>query len=465
MSHLKASKLIFYFTLAIFTFWFAYSFFLLMDKNQNLALLYSIYLMLGILAIFMARNDIFSPLGLFTLIVYQSFGINIPLIVSGSLTFLGHIPLQTLINILAIVITSQLGFFLGYLLPIHRIFPGSFITSKRLQADNKPLTSFTFVTITTVVVLSCIFRIIFHLGEAGIQPSIPYAGYFLYIFFNGVLIICTWYFIKGIRQSHTHTILSISLLLVMAGAQAYLGWRGGIIHILLLVFFSFWYNHLFFEGKSIKIMSWAVLIILLVPTFMQQANQFRTERLGGDTEIAATPLDFFNKMVARSQGTTRLAAVSDMIGPLTIDNDFFITSLYAKGISATKYVDMKIYNIGRKQSHSVGTSGPGSPYVALGLLGVASAYFMLGILFRVAYHNLKSNGGNNPFTIVWYVFLAYALFSMITENLNLNSLKLLSAEAGMIFLFATLISYFRTQSQNKKILPEQTKKINFRFVS
>lgn len=464
MNNSKISKFFFHFTVVFFSLWFCYSFFLLVNSSQELLLLYLLYLILGIITIFAVREDILSPLGLFTLIAYQTFAMNIPLIASDALPILGHIPEATLVKVLSILLIAQASFILGYVLPIYKAFPGDIITCSRHSPNTDSVSIFTFLAIAAIVGFSCLFRIKFHLGEAGAQPSIAYAGYFLYLLLNGVLIICIWYFIQGIRQSRLHTILSLSLLIIMASAQAYLGWRAGIIHILLLVLFAFWYNQLFFKNKSVKIVGWVLLIVLLIPNFMQQANQFRTQRLGGETEIAATPQDFFNKLVARSQGTTRLAAVADMIGPLSASNKFFIFELYSKGMSATKYVDMKVYNIGLKQSHSVGTSGPGSPYVAMGLSGVAMAYFLLGILYRSAYHTLKANAGRNPFTIVWYALLAYALFAILSENFNLNTLKLLTAEAVMIFLIARLFSLVKNQTRKEINRNSQDNAIKINFV-
>ena len=172
---------------------------------------------------------------------------------------------------------------------------------------------------------------------------------------------------------------------------------------------------------------------------MELGNEIRIKRLGGDSKF--TTDKFVNKILMRGQGTTRLANVVNHFGPITLTNDFLINEIASKGLTTTKYIDRRIYGVEPRQSHSVGTSGPGGPYTGLGLLGVSLSFGLLGAFYRSVYENifLSKTGGANPLAVVLYSMLVYALITIITENFNLGTVKMLVAIVGQIFIYRLII--------------------------
>jgi hypothetical protein len=132
-----------------------------------------------------------------------------------------------------------------------------------------------------------------------------------------------------------------------------------------------------------------------------------------------------------------LAKVVDYFGPITFENHFLIENLWAKGLTTTKYIDQEVYGVAPRQSNSFGTSGPGGPYTAMGLIGVFVAYGLLGAFYRSVHENIfvSKTGGFNSMGVVFYALLAYTLLGLLNENFNLNSIKAFIAIGGQIYVY------------------------------
>jgi len=454
--------------LFLWFFWIIYSVGLLLGTSLTLIILYSVYLGFSTFVLMLIRGDVFHPIGLFTVVCFLAFGLNIPLIASGDFVFLGKINDVILVRILLIILTSQIGFICGCFIPLSKYLPlQKIVVSGKRSVKVSGILAIVGVLI---VLFAGVVRIKFHLGEAGVQPTIPYAGIVQYILYDGVLIISCWFLAQGLRQGKKYTFLGLVLIVGIAATQVMLGWRGGIIHSVIIVFFIFWYTNLLFQRKRAKIKGalkkprrslsrnyrarnimksakkspklavWLMLLFIIVPLFMKQANRIRADKLGGESEYSEGVFNFVEKTVARAQGTTRLASVLMLKSELTLTNDFYILDLIKEGRSITKFVDSEVYGVKEGQSHSVGTSGPGGPYIAAGVVGVFVAYLLLGVLFRGVYVVVLKEYDNFPLVIVWYALFCHALFGALSENFNLNTVKLLFAVSILIFIFSRMVS-------------------------
>ena len=137
----------------------------------------------------------------------------------------------------------------------------------------------------------------------------------------------------------------------------------------------------------------------------------------------------------RSQGTTRLAAVVNDIGPLSLTNNFFILDLYRGNMSTTTYIDKKLYGVRPDQSHSVGTSGPGGAYVAAGLMGVAAIFILYGVFYRSTYECMDGAHEDNVIGVVWSSIMSLLLIDIMSENINISNVKYIIAMGGLVFVF------------------------------
>jgi len=254
------------------------------DASFEMMALYVTYMLLGALIFIATRNDLLSPPGLFTLAGFLAFGLNLPFFHAGnpvietsdktSLTLTDHL----LFEVLIIFLVAKIGFLLGYFSPIYKLFP------LRLFVSTKPkprkISTFTFFTLAIIVACAAAIRRVFHLGEAGIQPDIPYAGYFQYLLFDGVLLFCTWFLAQGLRQSRMYMLLGLLLLIELALTQAFLGWKGGIIQVIYISVILFWHQSPQPMKRRPYSLLWLLLLLVLAGSIVQIGNEIRAERLG-----------------------------------------------------------------------------------------------------------------------------------------------------------------------------------------
>lgn len=418
---------------------------LLANAATQFIALYVVYLLFGAVLLAACRRDILAPPGLFTLTGLFAFGLSIPLIYRGDrfldtsdyTSFL--ITDESLFKVLVIVCVAQAAFVLGYYLNLLRFVPISRFL--RTAPATRRVSVGAYLSAVALVVIAGAIRVRFHLGEAGIQPTLPYAGYFQYILFDGTLLFCGWFLAQGLRQSRLYVLLGLSLLVMMAVVQALLGWRGGIAQVGWIMIGIFWYQ-MPIQGRTKYSLVWLLVLPLVAGSIVEFGNAVRSERLGGEKIFATSTSDMVEKIAYRSQGTTRLAVVADKFGPLTLFNDFLITDIYAEGLTITTYVDQRFYAVVAKQSHSVGTSGPGGPYVAMGLFGVLIAYMALGALYRSVYdcavHSDRASG--NIVATILYCYLILILSGLLSENFDIAFIKNMTAVAAIIILLKTLIN-------------------------
>lgn len=442
----KTTKVVKYLILSLWVMWAFMSVFMLLDAGSDTLLIsyYLFYLLCGTITLILVRKDIFSPPGIFILAGFVTFGFNIPLIASGLAPKI-HISDATLIKVMIVFLSATLSFLTGYLVQLHKLIPTAWIVN--LKRPSREAGILLYVLLACYLVVAGMIRINFHLGEAGVQPKIEYAGYVQYILYDGVLILCLWYLAQGLRKGKLHMLLGLSLLLGLATTQALLGWRGGMFQMLVLTIIVFWYQKRMYEKQKVQSFLWLLLLVIFLSSIVELGNAVRVKRLGADAKF--TQENFVDNILTRGQGTTRLAEVVKYFGPITFTNGFLITRLVPEGLSTTQYIDRKIYGVTAKQSNSFGTSGPGGPYTAMGLMGVLSCFGLLGGFYRSVYENifLTKTEGVNLLGVVFYAALMFSLFAMLSENLNLNSVKGLVAIGGQIFVYKMIL--FQKFSTNK----------------
>lgn len=417
---------------------FSLTLFVYSSSSDDVLVAYVLYLILGALGLWGARRDLLAPTGAFILVAFSGYGMNIPLIVVGYIN-LGGLDNATLTKVMYILLCAQVGFMLGALLPNTRFNPMRKIIE--VSCSLRETSVVIFVILMLLLVGAAAIRKSFHLGEAGIQPSIPYAGVFQFLLYQGPLVMSVWFLAQGLAQKRIHAFLGLSLLIGLAVTQALLGWRGGILYVLIIAAVPFWYQFKRGEMQKRYSMGWLIILIVLSSSIIQLGNGVRTERLGGESAFTKDNEEFIEKILVRAQGTTRLAEVTRHFGELSFTNGFLIEKLLAKDMSATTYIDREVYGVKPTQSHSVGTSGPGGMYTACGLLGVLGSYFLLGGFYRWSYFAMTSyeTSNVNVLGVVWYAFLIYMLFEVLNENFGVNALKVYFAVLIQVYMLKILL--------------------------
>jgi len=417
---------------------FSLMLFVSLGYSDDLLVSYVLYLFLGAVGLWGARRDLLAPTGAFILVAFSGFGMNIPLIAGGYIQLDG-LDSSTLTKVMYILSCAHVGFMLGGLLPNTKFNP----IRKIIEVDcsMRETSVKVFAILMLGLVGAAAVRKTFHLGEAGIQPDIPYAGVLQYLLYQGPLVMSVWFLAQGLVQKRSHALLGLSLLIGLAVTQAILGWRGGILYVLIIAAVPFWYQFKRVEMQKRYSMGWLMILIVLSSSIIQLGNGVRTERLGGESAFTKGNEEFIEKILLRAQGTTRLAEVIKHFGELSFTNGFLLEKLYVKDISATVYIDRAVYGVKPTQSHSVGTSGPGGMYTACGLLGVFGSYFLLGGFYRWSYFAMTNHEtcNVNVLGVVWYAFLIYMLFEVLNENFGVNALKMYFAVLAQIYTLKFLL--------------------------
>lgn len=420
--------------------WVLFSLTLFVHSNtgDDLLVSYFCYLVVGALGLWLSRRDLIAPTGAFVLVAFSGFGINIPLIAAGYIPFI-HIDSLTLTKVTYVLLCAHGGFMLGALLPNIRINPIRAIIGTASSTRGTSVVG--FVLLMLLLVAAAAVRKVLHLGEAGIQPSIPYAGVAQYFLYQGPLVMSVWFLAQGLAQKRSHALLGLSLLVCLAVTQALLGWRGGILYVLIIAAVPFWYQFKRNETQKHYSMSWLMILVVLSSSIIQLGSVVRTERLGGESAFSKGNEEFIEKILVRAQGTTRLAEVTNYFGQLSFTNGFVIEKLWSRNLSATTYIDREVYGVKPTQSHSVGTSGPGGPYTACGLMGVLGSYCLLGIFYRLSYFAMTDyeTSSINILGIVWYAFLMFMLFEVLNENFGINALKMYFAVLVQIYMLKLVL--------------------------
>jgi oligosaccharide repeat unit polymerase len=378
---------------------------------------------------------VLSPLGVFTFVGFLGFGLSIPLIAAHQFA---HFELndEVLSRVFIVYLLAQLAFTLGYISKAHKVVPTKWLV--RHTGTERNVSIPVYIILALGVAAAGFTRAYLHLGEAGVQPEVPYAGQLQYVLYHGTLIFCLWFLGKSLRTGKLYVILALTLLLGVAVTQALLGWRGGIVYVIVLAIPLFWYQEKVYQYSKAHSPLWIGILLFFLVSIMQLGSQTRVERLGGESQIVQDNL--LEKMLIRAQGTTRLAAVIEHFGPLSVHNDFFGWRLHKEGLSTGKYVDREIYGVAEWQSHGVGTSGPGGPYIAMGMIGVLIGYGTLGIFFRASYNSIfgDKQDGFNILGVVFYALLIGALLGAIKENYGISTWKFIVAIMAQIFVYKHL---------------------------
>lgn len=411
--------------------------------DMALTLSYNAYLVFLVSTLFFCRANLFQPIGLSTLLGFLAFGNNIPFFSRGYIRDV-TIDSNILFKVLIVFMLAQIAFIAGSLINAKKTQPFSFVFQSKFKPIN--LQFHHLLGLLLFVGLAGAFRLHFNIGAAKQHATIPFSGYFHYALLDGLLMVIAWCLVRGFKKSFSMTFLALLAVLGLVITQALLGWRGMIFRALVCVTTAFWFQKKLYRSDKLRSFAWIVILAFFGMSAIQLGNATRAKQSGSDGRFATSASDFIQKLQMRSQGTTRLAAVIEYFGPgLTVKNDWMAIKLFKRNDSTAGFVDRQIYGIDKSlRKHSVGCSGPGSPYVGAGLIGVALAYFVWGFFIKGVYNQIgfSEKKESNFLAIAYYCTLIDILLHTYSENFNDGVVKKLIAItciafACKIFLFSS----------------------------
>lgn len=423
--------------------------------HPKTCIVYSAYLMMCTITVASLRQNLLHPACLFVYVSLLGFGLNIPLFCSDYFPGV-HYEDEVMQGVSFIILTSTGATILGTLI-IPRFTQAPKILKLHLP---HPEVSFSrYIECVCAITLCGIIRITFHLGEPGVQPKLPFAGILQFVFFEGAIVVALWYLSRGLQKQFIHILYGLSLLAGIALIQSLLGWRGGVFAMLMAGIGIFILQDANSKNRS---PIWLAILALAAVSLINLGNQVRAEKLGGESNYAKTEQGFITRVLYRGQGTTRLAEIVKYFGEISATNNSMYKELNEANISATTFVDRELYGVDKSQSHSVGTSGPGGPYVNFGLIGVFFAYLGLGIFFKLIYSLIWASNTDNPTMKIMYSYLILTAVQTQSENFGALQIKSMFAITVLALSFNHLIQslYGRRAREDQQYLPQITTSTN-----
>lgn len=415
------------------------SFLNILTTHPKTSLIYSAYLLMCILTVATLRQNLLHPACLFIYVSLLGFGVNIPLFCTNFFPGVQYDD-EVMQGVSLIILTSTGSALLGTIIvPRFSEAPRSL----KLHTPHPEVTFYRYLLCACGIALCGLIRLTFHLGEPGVQPRLPFAGILQFAFYEGAIIIALWYLSRGLQKGALHILCGLTLLAGVALIQALLGWRGGIVAMIMAATGVFILQDAYGKNRS---PIWLGILALAAVSLINLGNEIRAEKLGGEKEFAKSEQGYITRVMYRGQGTSRLAEVVKYFGEVTPTNNHLYKELSEKGLSATAYIDREVYNIAKNQSNSIGTSGPGGPYVNFGLIGVFLAYLSLGIFFKIVYGLICVSNRDNPTGKIIYSYLILIAVQTQSENFGELQIKGIFAITFLGLSFNFLIQrIFRSQ--------------------
>lgn len=311
-------------------------------------------------------------------------------------------------------------------------FKSNNLLKKKAGFKIKTVSTLEILLIVIWFLISGVIRVKYKLGAAGQEAEIAYVGVLQHLFYTGNVVLFSLYFLFGLHRKNKSKLFLILISgLILIVTQLILGWRGTAYSFFILCAFIYL---IFDSPNKIKISkAFVIIVIALLPIATFVGNSFRSQTLtSSHSDYASSPLDFVEKVFFRQQGLTRLLVVLQNSNEDFLTNNFLITELYEKDISATRYIDKYFFGIPDGVKNSFGGSGPGCTYLMGGAVLSFFTFLVIGFVISYFYKQIFKSG--KAVYIIIYANAIVMLRAVLAENFGLYFVKA---------LFVTMLfSYF-----------------------
>jgi len=441
------------------------------DIFLNISLLYTLYIVITFYVLRFTRVDIFSPLMIFIFFSWLGFGLKLPLlsVFPNYAFFIKGYHYNFLYNNSTIVLAFGI-FLVGYI-----SFIIGFHTIKRgvkFKVSERPAHPFGLVILSAfLIVFSFYVRNQYHIGMAGLRPSIDYAGYIYYLMVYGTAIVVSLVFYSAlVRNSIFYTIVGFILFGAVASLEFLLGWKGGAVHQIFPILMIYYYvtrYRLRDINTNIR-RSMVVMVLLLVLSTLVLypiIEQYRYSVINfGQTNIKflSKPIDLnvfksLNSMISRVSGLDNLtAAVAYFYQDLTecLTNQFFFLHLKNLGISVGRFYTSYVLGVNPEIVTANAATIWGILYILGGVIAVFIGLFFAGMFSKMVYLTLLVNIRTDGRWIVFYAVLITNVFQpLVFEGGVSGPLKGLLAAVVIYgtFIFILDIAHLRPHAKEVNV--------------
>lgn len=409
--------------------------------DMKLAFVFMIACASCLFFLFLSRKDILAPVGIATLWYIFGFLFCVPFyIVSEQLSYKAPSS-SALTQTVGLSLIAWWAFVIGSFSGLQIFFRPVIRWITQIKTPLRPPGHGQFILIIIWIAVGSVIRLTFNIGHSrdfSAIETVHVSGVIQYLFNEGSLIITFLFLYRALERSKAFLIEGYILFFVYILTQLLLGWKSAIIPPFVMFVTILWYQ----IGKERRrSLTWAFVMVLLVPITMQIGYAFRTLGDTGTAEkFSEGTGDFVIKTATRLDGNQRFAKVLDYEtkeGKLSFTNGFKIFSLMRQGMPVVRYADFYVHKISLDRHTSTGCTGPGGAYIGMGFLGIILGYFVLGTVYRCVY-KLIEYFPYPDFAVVLYGFMIYTFFEFIGSFYITRHLK----QLFIISLILTVSRYF-----------------------
>jgi len=450
------------------------SFLIAPDVSLITPFLYAIYILITLYILRFAKVDIFSPLIFFILFSFLGFGLKLSLLSLFPERVFFVNPLynpffsydaSTIAFAFAVFLAGYMAFIIGLKVVKRGI---------KLNVSERSLPPFLLVVLSVVLIAtSFYFRSRFLVGVPGFNVAlIEHAGYIYYPLLYGAIIAPSLVFYAALTKgSIFYTVIGLVLFGGSALLEMLLGWKGGAIHIALIMLIIYYYVSRYRKRRmnsQIKCWVGGVILLMIVGTVILYPVVFQYRHAilvsSGQVNIVAfgdiiktsglNILQTLNSLIRRCSGLDNLIAIvayfqQGMWGHIASPPSFF-SNLFGIGISPEQFYTWQVLGV---SSNIVTANAPtcwGALYIYGGIIGVVMGMILIGMLSKFLYLTFLANIHRDGRWIVFYtIFMVKIFWPVVFEGTMLNYFR--KNFIALIVMYGSIIFILNIKPINKYI--------------
>jgi hypothetical protein len=404
------------------------------NPSISIPFLYIVYIGITIYALRFAKVDIFSPLMFFIFFSFLGFGLKLPLLsLFPERAFFANPFYSPHFSYTA----SALGLAFAVFLIGYVAFIVGFRIVKRgikVGISERPSHPLGLALLSAVLITaSFYFRSRYLVGVPGFNVAlIEHAGYIYYPLLYGAIIATGLAFYAAlVRGSAFYTVIGLTLFGLYALSEMLLGWKGGAIHMALIMLMIYYYVSRYrVRSINCRVRRWVVglFVLMIVGTVILYpvVSQYRYAILmpSGQVNIGffgdilkasgSDALQALNSLIRRASGLDNLTAIvayfQQGIGVNSATLPSFFSNLFGIGIPPEQFYTWHILGVNPNIITTNAPTGWGALYIYGGTIGIVIGMILIGMLSKFLYLAFLANIRRDGRWIVFYAIFINSIF-------------------------------------------------------
>jgi len=424
---------------------------------------YIVYIVVTLYFLIDTKTDILSPLFVFILFTWVSFGLKFILMIhdpsfaffSRGYAYNFQYDINRLSFSFAIFLIGYFCFLLGFKLTKVYIVSGK----GRESSIPEPITL--AIAASLMIIISFIIRNALNIALPGVEPSGIYIGYISYfIRYLTFILLCFLLYSAFEKRSLLFAFIALFLFFCQGFAEILFAWRGPLYHsallIVIIIFYVSRYRSFTFNKNFIYLTAFMVVLVIIFSLFVYPAvTEYRSSFIGTGGEVNITSLmNSFGKsetgyvssiesLLKRFVGMDHLHSVivyfdNGLYDSIT--NDFFLFNSRYRDISPVQFYTWYILGSSPEVVSANAPSSWGSLYIYGGLLFIILFFLALGFISKFIYNSLIANIEKNGRLIILYALFLVMIFRALLDGNDI--VAALKSTIALIVTYYLVIKIF-----------------------